>query len=152
MLSFISAARWYIYVYIYICLYIYNIYILFQILFNCRLLYITEHSSLCYTVGFSGGTNGKNPSCQCRKHKRYWFDPWFGKTPLEEGTVNTLQCSCPENLMDRGSWWAMVFRVAKSDIGLKWLSTHACTQLLYSRSLLLINFIYSSVFLLIPIS
>ena len=149
MLSFISTARWYIYEYIYMFVYIY---IIFQILFKWRLLYITEYSYLCYIVGFSGGANGKKPTCQCRKHKRCWFDPWVGKTPLEGGMVNTLQCSCPEDLMNRGSWWAMVFRVAKSDTGLKWLSTHACTELLYSRSLLLINFIYSSVFLLIPIS
>ena len=29
--------------------------------------------------------------------------------------------------MDRGAWWATVHSVAKSQAGLKWLSTHACT-------------------------
>ena len=24
---------------------------------------------------------GKEPTCQCRKHKRHGFDPWFGKIP-----------------------------------------------------------------------
>ena len=28
-----------------------------------------------------GGTNGKEPTCQCRRHKRLEFDPWVGKIP-----------------------------------------------------------------------
>ena len=31
-----------------------------------------------------------------------------------EGNGNPLQYSCLENPMDRGAWWAMVHRVAKS--------------------------------------
>ena len=34
--------------------------------------------------------------------------------PLEEENGSPLQYSCPENPMDRGSWWATVQRVAKS--------------------------------------
>ena len=30
-------------------------------------------------IGFAGGTSGKEPSCQCRRHKRCKFDPWVGK-------------------------------------------------------------------------
>ena len=30
------------------------------------------------------------------------------------GPGNPLQCSCLENPMDRGTWWATVLRVAKS--------------------------------------
>ena len=30
---------------------------------------------------FSGGTNGKEPICQCRRCKRLRFDPWIGKIP-----------------------------------------------------------------------
>ena len=33
---------------------------------------------------------------------------------LGEGNGNPLHDSCLENLMDRGPWWAMVHRVAKS--------------------------------------
>ena len=29
--------------------------------------------------GFPGGTSGKEPTCQCRRHKRSWFHPWVGK-------------------------------------------------------------------------
>ena len=29
----------------------------------------------------ASGTNGKEPACQCRKHKRWGFSPWVGKIP-----------------------------------------------------------------------
>ena len=32
-------------------------------------------------MGFPGGTSGKEPTCQCRGHKRCEFDPWAGKIP-----------------------------------------------------------------------
>ena len=32
-----------------------------------------------YPVGFPGGTSGKEPAYQCRRHKRYRLDPWVGK-------------------------------------------------------------------------
>ena len=35
------------------------------------------------------------------------------------GNGNRLQYSCLENPMDRGAWWAMVHRVAKSQARLK---------------------------------
>ena len=41
------------------------------------------------------------------------------------GHDNPLQYSCLENPMDRGAWWVTVHRVAKSQTGLKGLSTHA---------------------------
>ena len=28
-----------------------------------------------------GGTSGKEPACQCRRHKRHRFDPWVRKIP-----------------------------------------------------------------------
>ena len=31
--------------------------------------------------GFPGGTSGKEPACQCRRHKRCRFNPWVGKIP-----------------------------------------------------------------------
>ena len=42
----------------------------------------------------------------------------LGRSP---GGVNSnpLQYSCLENTMDRGAWWAMVHRVAKSQTRLK---------------------------------
>ena len=32
-------------------------------------------------LGFPGGASGKEPACQCRRHKRGGFDPWVGKIP-----------------------------------------------------------------------
>ena len=34
--------------------------------------------------------------------------------PLEEGMATQLQCSCLENPMDRGAWWATVHGDTKS--------------------------------------
>ena len=31
--------------------------------------------------GFPGGASGKEPACQCRRHKRRRFSPWVGKIP-----------------------------------------------------------------------
>ena len=39
---------------------------------------------LCHFLGPSGAS-GKEPTCQCRRHKRHGFDPWVVKIPLEEG-------------------------------------------------------------------
>ena len=45
--------------------------------------------------------------------------------PSGEGNGNPLQYSCLENYMDRGAWQATVHGVAKSQTGLKCLSTHS---------------------------
>ena len=50
--------------------------------------------------------------------------PGSGRSP-GGGHDNPLQYSCLENPMDRGAWWVTVHRVAKSQTGLKGLSTHA---------------------------
>ena len=39
--------------------------------------------------------------------------PGTGRSP-GEGSGNPLQCSCLENPMDRGAWWATIHGVAKS--------------------------------------
>ena len=32
-------------------------------------------------MDFPGGASGKEPACQCRRHKRHGFDPWIRKIP-----------------------------------------------------------------------
>ena len=64
--------------------------------------------------------SGKESACQCRSHRRHGFNLRAGKTG--GGNGNLLQYSGLENPMDRGAWWAMVHRVAKSRTR---LSTHA---------------------------
>ena len=44
------------------------------------------------------------------------------------GNGNTLQYSCPENPMDRGTWWATVHGIAKSQ-------TRLNTQEIYEKCL-----------------
>ena len=51
--------------------------------------------------------------------------PGSGRSP-GGGDSNPLQYSCLENPMDRGAWWAIIHRVAKSQTRLKRLSMHAC--------------------------
>ena len=41
-------------------------------------------------MGFLGDTSGKEPACQCRRHKRHRFDPWVGKTPYRRAWQPTL--------------------------------------------------------------
>ena len=44
--------------------------------------------------------------------------PGSGRSP-GGGHINLLQCSCLENPMDTGAWWAAVHRVTKSWTQLK---------------------------------
>ena len=37
----------------------------------------------------------------------------FSLSCFREGSGNPLQCSCPENLRDRGAWWAAVYGVTQ---------------------------------------
>ena len=58
----------------------------------------------------------------------------FSLSCIGEGNGNPLQCSCLENPMDRGAWWAAVYGVAQSRIRLKRLSSSRST--LYFPALL----------------
>ena len=83
-------------------------------------------------LGFPGGTSGKDPICQCRRHKRCGFDPWVRKIPGGRHS-NSLQYSCLENPMDKRAWQTTVHKVAKSQIWLKQLSMHAHTYLFFPQ-------------------
>ena len=72
---------------------------------------------------------------------------YFSLSRIGEGNGNPLQCSCLENPRDRRAWWAAISGVAQSRTRLKWLSSSSS-----SRSLLVICFIYSSMYMSIPIS
>ena len=61
-------------------------------------------------VGFPGGSAVKNPPANAEDAgsiPRSWRSPG-------EGNGNPLQYSCLGNPMDRGTWWAGVHRIAKS--------------------------------------
>ena len=37
-----------------------------------------------------GGASGREPACQCRRHKRRGFNPWVSEDPLEESTETAV--------------------------------------------------------------
>ena len=46
---------------------------------------------VCNAVkGFPGGAGGKEPACQCKKHKRHGFHPWVRKIPWRRAWQPTL--------------------------------------------------------------
>ena len=44
--------------------------------------WVTFTFTFCLGMGFPGGASGKEPTCQCRKHRRHRFDPWVRNIPL----------------------------------------------------------------------
>ena len=76
--------------------------------------------SLSYSskVSFQGVSSGKEPICQCSRHKGYGFNPWVESSP-GGGHGNPLQYSCLENPKGKVAWLATVYRVEKSQILLK---------------------------------
>ena len=41
----------------------------------------TDLQVLLNSWSLPGGSSGKEPACQCRRHKRCRFEPWVGKIP-----------------------------------------------------------------------
>ena len=68
----------------------------------------------CLSWGFPGSTSGKEPTCQCSRHKRCGFNPWVGKIPWKRAWQPTL-VFLPGESHRKGAWWATVHRVSGSD-------------------------------------
>ena len=60
-----------------------------------------------------GGSVVKNSPDNAGDMRDVGSIPGSGRFP-GEGSGNPLQCSCLENPMDRGTWWAIVHGVMKS--------------------------------------
>ena len=69
-------------------------------------------------MGFPGGSVGKESAYKAGDAGDMGSIPGLGRSP-GGGHSNPLQCSCLENPMDRGSWQAIVHRVAKSQTRLE---------------------------------
>ena len=59
--------------------------------------YVCIYIFIYIHLGFPGGTSGKEPACQYRRHKRCRFNPWVGKIPWRKAW-RPFQYSCLENL------------------------------------------------------
>ena len=74
---------------------------------------------------FSGGSDDKESACNAGDPV---LIPWSGRS-LGEGNGNPLQYSCLENVMDRGAWLAIVYRVKKAlDTTERLMRAHTHTQ------------------------
>ena len=87
--------------------------------------FLKKKKIIIIILGFPGGTNGKEPTCQCRDVIDLSSIPGLGRSP-GVGNGNPLQCSCLENPMHRGAWWATVHGVEESDMT-EQLSTKVAT-------------------------
>ena len=75
-------------------------------------LYIEKFVSL-EDWGVPGGASGEEPTVNAGDIREAGSIPGLGRSP-GEGHGNPLQCSCLENVMDRGAWQITVHRVAMS--------------------------------------
>ena len=46
-----------------------------------NLKHLMVFTSITNMKGFPGGASGKEPACQCWRHKRHGLDSWVGKIP-----------------------------------------------------------------------
>ena len=73
------------------------------------------------SAGFPGATVVKNPPAHAGDARDTGSIHGLGRS-AREGNGNSLQCSCLENPMDRGAWWATIHVVTKSQTQLcNWL-------------------------------
>ena len=69
-------------------------------------------NTLCSERGFPGGIAVRNLPTSAGDTGEAGVIYGWGRAPgVENGSP--LLCSCLENNMDRGAWWAAVYRVAK---------------------------------------
>ena len=79
-----------------------------------------------YVKGFPGGANGKKPTCQYRGHETQ-VRSLSREDRLEKSTATHYRILAWRIAMDRGTQWATVHRVTKSQTRLNQINTHAPT-------------------------
>ena len=77
-----------------------------------------------YLLCFPGGTNGKESTCQCRRHKKHRLDPWVGKIPWRRIQQPTPVFLPGKSHGQRNLAGYIVHVVSKSWTQLKRFSTH----------------------------
>ena len=71
----------------------------------------THSSILAWRIPWSEEPNGV---LSIRSHSQARLKRLSMHACIREGNGNTLQCSCLDNPMDGGAWWAAVYGVAQS--------------------------------------
>ena len=90
-----------------------------------KVIFISLNKSIItvHQWGFPDGTSGKEPTCQCRRHKRFRFNPWVGKTPLEEDTAPH------SSILDRRISWTEepggLQSIGSRRVGCDWSAKHS---------------------------
>ena len=69
-----------------------------------------EEKEMSFIKGFPNGSDGKELTCNAGDMGSIL---WMGR-PHGEGNGYPLHCSCLENPLDRGAWWATIQRIANS--------------------------------------
>ena len=69
-------------------------------------------------MGFPGSASAKESASNIGDLRDVGSIPGLERSPGERNG-NPLQCSCLDNPLDRGAWWATVHRIAKSWTRLK---------------------------------
>ena len=78
---------------------------------------------MSWDLGFPDGPSGKEPTCQCRRHKRWGFDPWVRKIPWRR-TWQPTPVFLPGESHGQRSLAGYSPQEAKSGTQLKQLCTH----------------------------
>ena len=81
--------------------------------FSCQFQHCHSTQALLTKQVFPVGASGKETACNAGDVRDAGSIPGLGRSS-GGGHRTLLQYSCPENPMNRGAWWAMVQRVAKS--------------------------------------
>ena len=98
--------------------------------FSRELYGCAEHNSRTAVILYQASQVAlgvKNPPANAGDIRDVSSIPGLGRSP-GGGHGNPLQCSCLENPMARGAWWAAVHRVAKNQVQLKRFSMHTRTS------------------------
>ena len=72
-----------------------------------------------YSPRVPGGASGKEPTDQCRRHKKMWVRSLGREDSLQEGMATHSSV-----LAWRIPWTVTIHRVTKSQTRLEWFSTH----------------------------
>ena len=88
--------------------------------------------------GFPDGASGKEPTCQCRRHKRFRFDPWIQKIPWRRKWQPT-PLFLPGECQVLRSLVGYIQSTRSQSVGHKWSDLaclHAHLTAIWSRQLL----------------